>query len=101
MRGVKGASVLDSEDKVGIGLQIFAEGTPRYTKAWKLATFTFFCLLGLTAAFFWVFANSLDPIILGMPMGMFFLVCLVALSFLGSLLLLWLDGRDRTPTYKD
>jgi len=93
--------VSDRERKVGIGLQIFADGTPRHTRVWKLAAFTFFCLVGLSAAFFWAFANSLEPIILGMPFGMFFLVCLVALSFLGGLLLLWLDGRNETPADRD
>jgi hypothetical protein len=42
-------------------------------------------------AFYWLFANSAKPIVLGMPFGMFVIVVLIVIEFIALLGLYYFD----------
>ena len=50
-----------------------------------------FSLITLLQAFYWVFANYAEPIIMGMPFAMFVIVALIAIEFIALLVLYYLD----------
>ncbi|MEX0827989.1 MAG: hypothetical protein WD005_03450 [Haliea sp.] len=61
-------------------------------------------LIGLTLiaiavlqVFYWVFANSAEPIVLGLPFGMFFVSSLIGIEFFALLALYFFDqsGDDK------
>jgi len=52
---------------------------------------TIFSLLIALQTFFWLFANSAEPIILGMPFSMFFVVLLIVIQFVALLILYYFD----------
>jgi uncharacterized membrane protein len=47
----------------------------------------------LLQIFFWLFANSVEPIILGLPFSMFFVSMLIVLEFFLLLILYHLDDN--------
>ena len=50
-----------------------------------------FSLLILLQAFYWLFANSAEPIIMGMPFAMFVIVSIIVIEFIALLILYYLD----------
>ncbi len=50
-----------------------------------------FSIITLLQAFFWLFANHAEPIVMGMPFAMFFIVSLIIIEFIALLLLYYLD----------
>ena len=50
-----------------------------------------FALLILLQAFYWLFANYAEPIIMGMPFAMFVIVGLIIIEFIALLILYYLD----------
>jgi hypothetical protein len=63
------------------GIVIFKPGTPPKEKAMGLFFFSVLTLIILAQACYWLFANSVEPIIWGMPFGMFTVVALILLEF--------------------
>ena len=59
-----------------------------------LIFFIIFSLIILAQAFYWLFANSGEPIILGMPLGMFFIVSLIAIEFFALQVLYYVEKKD-------
>lgn len=51
----------------------------RSVASWVFS-FVFF-VIALCQIFYWVFANRIEPMLLGMPVSMFFVTCLVLLEF--------------------
>ena len=58
-----------------------------------LIFFIIFSLVILAQAFYWLFANSAEPIILGMPFGMFFIVFLIAIDFFALQILYYIEKK--------
>lgn len=77
----------------GLGVHIFSANTPRRTKFVKVTFFAALALLAVVQSVYWLFANSVEPIIMGMPLGMFFLVLCIVLAFFLLLIYFILDER--------
>ncbi len=73
---------------------IFPPDTPPKVKIRKSIFFAIFCLIILVQAFYWLFANSASPIVLGMPFGMFFITLLIALEFVVLLILYFIEAQE-------
>jgi phosphoglycerol transferase MdoB-like AlkP superfamily enzyme len=58
--------------------------------------FIIFCLIILIQAFYWLFANSVKPFVLGMPFGMFFIVLFIAIEFIALLIIYFAEAKDFT-----
>jgi len=56
--------------------------------------FIIFCLIILIQAFYWLFANSAKPLVLGMPFGMFFIVLFIAIEFIALLVVYFAEAKD-------
>ena len=78
----------------GYGITIFKPGTPPGVKARGIIFFIIFCLIILIQAFHWLFANSAEPMVLGMPFGMFFIVLFITIEFIVLLILYFLEAKD-------
>jgi len=50
-----------------------------------------FVTIILLQAFYWLFANTAEPIIMGMPFAMFVIVTLIVVEFIVLLLLYYVD----------
>ncbi len=78
---------MNSTEKKDYGLVFFREGTPATTRRRGIVFFAIFTLLVLALAFYWVFANSVEPIILGLPFGLFFITALIVFEFIVLLIM--------------
>jgi uncharacterized membrane protein len=65
-----------------------------------LIFFIIFSLVILVQAFYWLFANSAEPIILGMPFGMFFIVSFIAIEFFALQVLYYIEKKNSNPKGK-
>ena len=85
---------MENNEKNDYGLVIFKAGTPLKAKRRGLFFFTALSLIILCQACYWVFANSVEPIILGMPFGMFTVVALIVLEFI-TLMAMYLTESEK------
>lgn len=81
-------------DENGYGLVIFKPGTPHGTKVKSIIFFIILCIIILAQACYWLFANSAEPIVLGMPYGMFFVVLLIFIEFIALVALYFSDNNS-------
>ncbi|TFG93211.1 MAG: hypothetical protein E4H15_01885 [Syntrophobacterales bacterium] len=58
--------------------------------------FIVLCLIILAQAFYWLFANSVEPIVWGMPFGMFFVVLFIIIEFVMLLIVYFAEAKDST-----
>ncbi len=84
----------NEQGKVGYGITVFRPGTPRGAKIRGIIFFTIFCIIIVIQSFYWVFANSAKPFLLGMPFGMFFIVLFITIEFVGLVILYFLESKD-------
>jgi phosphoglycerol transferase MdoB-like AlkP superfamily enzyme len=78
----------------GYGITIFKPGTPPGVRTRGIIFFIILCILILMEAFYFLFANSAKPFVLGMPFGMFFIVLVIAIEFVALLILYFLESKD-------
>lgn len=78
----------------GYGITVFGPGTPPGVRARGIIFFIILCILILMEAFYFIFANSAKPFVLGMPFGMFFIVLVIAIEFVALLILYFLESKD-------
>jgi phosphoglycerol transferase MdoB-like AlkP superfamily enzyme len=78
----------------GYGITIFKPGTPPGVRTRGIIFFIILCILILMEAFYFLFANSAKPFVLGMPFGMFFIVLVIAIEFVALLILYFLEPKD-------
>jgi len=83
-----------NQENEGYGISIFKPGTPAGEKTRGIFFFIVLCLIILIQAFYWLFANSVEPIIWGMPFGMFFVVLFIAIEFVTLLIMYLAEGKD-------
>jgi phosphoglycerol transferase MdoB-like AlkP superfamily enzyme len=76
------------------GIVVFKPGTPKSAKTRGIFFFIVFCVIILVQAFYWVFANKVLPIVLGMPFGMFFIVLFIAIEFVALVILYFLESSE-------
>ena len=82
------------EEKRGFGIVFFRPSTPKNVRPRRMFFFILCCLLVLGQACYWLFANSAKPIIMGMPLGMFCIVMMIAVQFFILLILYLIEVRD-------
>ena len=82
------------KDSIGYGISVFRPGTPPNVKKRGILFFILACTIILVQSCYWLFANSVDPILLGMPFGMFFTVLLIGVEFVVFLVLYMLESKD-------
>ncbi len=76
----------------------FKEGTPPAEKRKGIFFFSLLSLIVLAQACYWLFANSVEPIILGMPFGLFTVVFLIALEFFVLLVMYTMEPKEENQT---
>lgn len=84
----------NEQGKEDYGITVFSPGTPAGVKTRKLIFFIGLCLIILIQACYWLFANSVEPIVLGMPFGMFFIALFIAIEFVVLLVLYSIEASD-------
>lgn len=82
--------------RVKSGLRLFSPGTPRWVKVRNSLWAAAFILVVLFEAFYWLFGNQVEPIILGLPFGMFLVTSGIIVAFVLGLVLFLQD--EESPT---
>ncbi|HUU42040.1 MAG TPA: hypothetical protein VMW42_13975 [Desulfatiglandales bacterium] len=86
----------NNQENDGYGISVFKPGTPSGEKTRGMFFFIVLCLIILIQAFYWLFANSVEPIIWGMPFGMFFVVLFIIIEFVMLLIVYFAEAKDST-----
>ncbi|MGW8302362.1 MAG: hypothetical protein ACWGNO_09845 [Desulfobacterales bacterium] len=86
--------MLNEQEKESYGITIFSPGTPSGVKTRKLLFFIGLCVIILIQACYWLFANSVEPIVIGMPFGMFFIGLFIAIEFVALLVLYAIEANE-------
>ena len=84
----------DETEMDGYGVTIFRPGTPSSVKTRKIIFFIIFCLIILIQSCYWLFANSAEPFVLGMPFGLFFIVLFIAIEFVALVVLYFIETEE-------
>jgi phosphoglycerol transferase MdoB-like AlkP superfamily enzyme len=82
----------NEQEREDYGITIFSPGIPSGEKMRKIIFFIGFCLIILIQACYWLFANSVEPIIIGLPFGLFFVVLFIAIEFVALLALYFIEA---------
>ena len=62
---------------------------------WLVASFQGIARLHcISLAFYWLFANSATPNVMGMPFGMFFIALFIGIEFAVLVILYFLEAKD-------
>lgn len=86
--------MLNEQEKDNYGITIFSPGTPSGVKTRKILFFIGLCLIILIQSCYWLFANSVEPIILGLPFGMFFIAVFIAIEFVALVVLYSIEANE-------
>ena len=78
----------------GYGITVFRSGTPPGVKKREFIFFIILCTIIMVQACYWLFANSVQPLVLGMPFGLFFIVLFVVIEFAVLVILYLLEAKD-------
>lgn len=84
----------NEQERKNYGITIFSSDTPSGEKMRKIIFFIGFCLIILIQACYWLFANSVEPIIIGLPFGLFFVVLFIAIEFAALLVLYFIEAEE-------
>ena len=82
------------KESIGYCISVFRQGTPPDVKKRGILFFGLACTIILVQSCYWLFANSVDPILMGMPFGMFFTVLFIGIEFVVFLVLYILESKD-------
>ena len=85
----------NEKESIGYGITIFKQETSSGAKKRGILFFIIVCIIILVQSFYWLFANSVTPILLGMPFGMFFTVLFIAIEFVVFLVLYYLESKEQ------
>ena len=86
--------MVKNSEKSEYRFTVFKPGTPRNVKVRSIVFFIILTIFILLQAFYWLFANSVEPFVLGMPFGMFFITLLIILEFIFLVILYLLESKD-------
>lgn len=84
----------NEQDKVGYGITVFRPGTPRSVKIRGIVFFNIFCIIIVVQSCYWLSANTVKPLVLGMPFGMFFIVLFIMIEFAALIILYFLESKN-------
>ena len=71
--------------------RVFKPDTPANEKIRGIVFFIILSLIIAVQAFYWLFANSIKPFVLGMPFSMFFIVLFIVIEFIVLVILYKLE----------
>ena len=77
------------------GVVIFKEGTPPGEKRKGVFFFIVLSMIIVGQACYWIFANTVEPIILGMPFGLFTVVLLIILEFIALAAMYAMEPKEK------
>jgi amino acid transporter len=83
------------EKKNGYGIRAFKPGTPRGVKVRSVIFFIILLVIIFVQALYWLFANSAEPYVMGMPFGMFFIVLFIGIEFVILLVLYFSEEKGQ------
>ena len=86
--------MMNEQEKQGFGVTVFSPDTPSGVKTRKLLFFIGLCLIILIQSCYWLFANSVEPIVIGLPFGMFFIALFIAIEFAALLVLYFIESDE-------
>jgi len=86
--------MIKDQGKGGYGLTFFRSGTKPGVKTRSVIFFIIFCIIIFVQAFYWLFANSAEPYVMGMPFGMFFIALFIGIEFVMLVILYFLEAKD-------
>ncbi|PIE58553.1 MAG: hypothetical protein CSA33_02505 [Desulfobulbus propionicus] len=89
---------MNDMQKDDYGIVIFKEGTSPSKKRRGLIFFTIMSLIVLGQSFYWVFANRVEPIILGMPFSLFTVAMFIVLEFIVLLVMYSMELKEDNLT---
>lgn len=78
----------------GYSISVFGPDVPANVKTRKIVFFIVMSLIILAQSAYWLFANSVKPIIFGLPFGMFFVVLLIGVEFLALLVFYLIEAKE-------
>lgn len=76
------------------GIKVFRSGLPQRVRTRNIIFFIILSAIILIQCCYWIFANSVRPILLGMPFGMFFVVLFIFFEFLALLILYLMESKE-------
>jgi len=85
--------VIEQENQ-DYGIRVFSPGTPSNVKTRKLLFFIGLCLIILIQSCYWLFANSVEPVVIGLPFSMFFIALFIAIEFAALLVLYFIESEE-------
>lgn len=85
---------MSNTEKNDYGVVIFKEGTSLGDKRKGIFFFTLLSLIVLGQACYWLFANSVEPILLGMPFSLFTVVGFIVLEFVVLLAMYFMEPEE-------
>lgn len=86
---------MSNTQKDDYGVVIFKEGTTPRERRKGLFFFIVLSMIILGQACYWVFANSVEPIILGMPFGLFMVVMFIILEFIALAVMYAMEPEEK------
>ncbi len=89
---------MNNTEKTDYGLVFFKEGTPAAVRRRGIIFFSILTTLVLGLACYWVFANSVEPIIMGLPFSLFFITALIVLEFIVLLIMYLTEPEENSQT---
>lgn len=89
---------MSNTPKSDYSVVIFKEGTPPSKKRKGIFFFTLLSLIVVCQACYWLFANSVEPILLGMPFGLFTVVGFIVLEFVVLLVMYLMEPEEESVT---
>ncbi|WP_461210466.1 hypothetical protein [Desulfocurvus sp. DL9XJH121] len=68
-------------------LRFFSSSVPPARRNLLILFALLFIGVVLAQAFYWLFANAAEPIVMGLPFGMFFIVMVIIIEYAGLLVM--------------
>lgn len=76
------------------GIRVFRSDLPQSVKVRNVIFFIILSAIILIQCCYWLFANSVQPILMGMPFGMFFVVLFIFIEFLVLLVMYVMESKE-------
>jgi hypothetical protein len=84
----------EEQEKVGCEICFFKGKLSLKDKLVKIIFLVIGCLLIYCQACYWLFANKAEPIVLGMPFSLFFIVSLIVIQFVMLIVFYLIESKE-------
>jgi len=85
---------MENKKKEGYCFTLFKQGTPPKVKVRSIVFFIILIGIIFVQAFYFLFANQVEPYVWGMPFSMFFIVLFIIIEFLVLLTLYFMEEKS-------